>query len=84
MVLVDIRKGKESNSFIPYLALVDLGATYNFVSQAVADSVGMRPAKAGIGCSTGGCRWLSLCTRYNGTRCRWFRFLAFRVTTNGR
>ncbi len=47
MVPVDLRKGKESNNFLPYLALVDSGATYNFVSQAVADSVRMRAAKAG-------------------------------------
>ncbi len=47
MVPVDLRKGKESNGFLPYAALVDSGATYNFVSQAVADAVGMRPAKAG-------------------------------------
>ncbi len=47
MVPVDLRKGKESNGFLPYLALVDSGATYNFVSQWVEDSVGMRLAKAG-------------------------------------
>jgi hypothetical protein len=47
MVPVDLRKSKESNRFLPYLVLVDLGTTYNFISEAVADSVGMRPAKAG-------------------------------------
>jgi hypothetical protein len=47
MVPEDLRKGKESNGFLTYTALVDLGATYNFVSQAVADAVGMLPAKAG-------------------------------------
>ncbi len=47
MVPVDLRKGKESNGFLPYSALVDSGATYNFVSQLVADSIRMRPAKAG-------------------------------------
>jgi hypothetical protein len=41
MVPVDLRKGKESNRFLPYWALIDSGATYNFVSQAVADSVRM-------------------------------------------
>jgi hypothetical protein len=46
MVLVDLRKGKESNSFLPYWALVDSGNIYIFVSQAVANSVRMRPAKA--------------------------------------
>jgi hypothetical protein len=46
MVLVDLRKGKERNGFLPYSALMDSGATYNFVSQSLADSVGMRPAKA--------------------------------------
>jgi hypothetical protein len=46
MVPVDLQKGKESNRFLPYSALVDSGATYNFVSQAVTDSVRMRPAKA--------------------------------------
>jgi hypothetical protein len=30
---VDLRKGKESYSFLPHLALVDWGATYDFVSQ---------------------------------------------------
>ncbi len=47
MVPMDLRKGKETNGFLPYAALADLGATYNFVSQAVADAVGMRPTKAG-------------------------------------
>ncbi len=47
MVQVDLRKGKESNGFLPYSALVDSCATYNFVFQAVADSVEMRPAKSG-------------------------------------
>jgi hypothetical protein len=47
MVPVNLRKSKESNCFLPYSALVDLGATNNFVSQAVADSIRMRPAKAG-------------------------------------
>jgi predicted aspartyl protease len=41
MVPVDLRWGKESNGFLPYSALVDTGATYNFVSQSVADSIGM-------------------------------------------
>ncbi len=38
--------GKESNNFLPYSAIVNTGAIYNFVSQAVADSVKMRLAKA--------------------------------------
>ncbi len=46
MVLVDLQKGKESTSFLPYLSLVNLGARYNFVSQVVTNSVSMRPAKA--------------------------------------
>jgi hypothetical protein len=32
MVPVDLQNGKEKNSFLPYLALVDWGATYNFFS----------------------------------------------------
>jgi hypothetical protein len=47
IVLVHLRNGKESNSFLPFAALVDLGAMYNFVSQAVADRVRMHPARAG-------------------------------------
>ncbi len=39
MVPVDQQKGEKSNRFLPYLALIDSGATYHFVSQAVADSV---------------------------------------------
>jgi hypothetical protein len=47
MVLVDLQKGKESNCFLPYLALVYLRHSYNFIAQAVGDSVGMSRAKAG-------------------------------------
>jgi hypothetical protein len=42
MVPVDQRKGKESNGCLTYLALVNSGATYNFVSQSVAESVRMQ------------------------------------------
>jgi hypothetical protein len=46
MVPVDLRKVKESNRFLLYSTLVDSRTTYNFISQAVVDSVGMQPAKA--------------------------------------
>ncbi len=47
MVPVDLQKSKESNSFMPYAALVKTGATYNFVLQAVVNAVAIRLAKAG-------------------------------------
>ncbi len=47
MMLVDLRKGNESNCFLPYFMLVYLGATYNQFSQAVADRIGMQLAKSG-------------------------------------
>jgi hypothetical protein len=46
MVLVDLQKGKKSNGLLPFSALIDLDATINVASQAVADSIGMHLAKA--------------------------------------
>ncbi len=37
MVPVDLRKGSGGKGYYPYSALVDSGATYNFISQAAAD-----------------------------------------------
>ncbi len=37
MVAVDLWKGSEGERYHHFAALVDLGATYNFISQAVAD-----------------------------------------------
>jgi hypothetical protein len=47
MVPVDLRKGSGGEGYYPYKALVDSGATYNFISQTVADRLGLEAAKAG-------------------------------------
>jgi hypothetical protein len=41
MVLVDLRKGSGGKGYYPYSALIDLGATYNFISQAAADHLSL-------------------------------------------
>ncbi len=46
MVLVDSQNGKKSNSILPYLALIDTSATYNFVPYVIPNNIGMRPAEA--------------------------------------
>jgi hypothetical protein len=45
MIPVDLRKGKKSNSFLAYSALVNSGAIHNFIFLAVANSARMRSAK---------------------------------------
>ncbi len=40
MVPVNLRKGSGGEGYYPYSALVDSGATYNFISQVVADQLG--------------------------------------------
>jgi hypothetical protein len=47
MVPVDLCKGSGGEGYYPYSALVDLGATYNFISQAVADRLGLEAVRAG-------------------------------------
>jgi hypothetical protein len=47
MVPIDLHAGSGGEKYYPYLALVNLGATYNFVSQAVADRLSLEAAKAG-------------------------------------
>jgi hypothetical protein len=47
MVAVDLRKESEGKRYHHFAALVDLGATYNLVSQAVADQFGLQPAQSG-------------------------------------
>jgi hypothetical protein len=47
IVPVDLRKGPGGEGYYPYSALVDLGATYNFISQAVADRLGLEALRAG-------------------------------------
>ncbi len=46
-MLVDFRKGLGGESYYPYLGLVDLGATYDFIFQSVADKLKLEAAKAG-------------------------------------
>ncbi len=46
MVLVDLCKGLSGEGYYPYSALVDLGATYKFISQSVADKLGQEVVKA--------------------------------------
>ncbi len=45
MVPVDLRKGLGGEGYYPYSALVDSGATYNFITQAVADRLGLEAAR---------------------------------------
>jgi hypothetical protein len=47
MVAVDHRKGSEGERYHHFAALVDSGATYNFISQAVADRLGLQLALSG-------------------------------------
>ncbi len=47
MVPVDLCKGSGSEGYYPYSALVDLSTTYNFISQAVADRLGLEAVRAG-------------------------------------
>ncbi len=47
IVPVDLSKGSGSVGYYPYSALVDLGATYNFISQFVADKLSLEMVKAG-------------------------------------
>jgi predicted aspartyl protease len=47
MVPVDLRKGSGGEGYYPYSALVDSGATYNFISQSVADKLRLEAVKAG-------------------------------------
>jgi hypothetical protein len=47
MVAVDLRMGSEYERYRHFTVLVDLGATYNFISQAVADRLGLQPARDG-------------------------------------
>ncbi len=44
-VLVDLPKGSGGKGYYSYLALVDSGATYNFISQAIADHLGLEAAR---------------------------------------
>ncbi len=39
IVLVDLSKGSGGKCYYPYSALVDLIATYNFISQSVTDKL---------------------------------------------
>ncbi len=45
IILVDLRKGSGGEGHYPYSALVDSGATYNFIFQAVADRLGLKAAR---------------------------------------
>ncbi len=47
MVLVDLCKGSGSKGYYLYSALINLGATYNFVSQSIADKLRLDAVKAG-------------------------------------
>ncbi len=47
IVAVDLRKGSEGKRYHHFAALVDLGAIYNFISQAVADRLGLQLARSG-------------------------------------
>jgi hypothetical protein len=44
-VPVDLKKSSGSEGYNPYLALVDSGATYDFISQAVADCLSLEAAR---------------------------------------
>ncbi len=47
MVPVDLRKGSGGEGYYYYSALVNSGATYNFISQAVADRLSLEAVRAG-------------------------------------
>ncbi len=47
IVPVDLRKGPGGEGYYTYSALVDSGATYNFISQAAADRLGLEAVRAG-------------------------------------
>jgi hypothetical protein len=47
MVPLDLRKGSGGKGYYPYSALVNSGATYNFISQAVADRLCLEAVRAG-------------------------------------
>ncbi len=47
IVPVDLRKGSGAEGYYPYSVLVYLGATYTFISQAVADRLGLEAVRAG-------------------------------------
>ncbi len=47
MMPVDFCAGSSGKKYYPYLALIDLDATYNFISQAVADKLSLEVATAG-------------------------------------
>ncbi len=45
MLSVDLHKSSGSEVYYPYSALDDLGATYNSISQSVADKLGLEAVK---------------------------------------
>jgi hypothetical protein len=47
MVPVDLCTGYGGKKYYSYSALIDSGATHNFISQAVADRLSLKAAKAG-------------------------------------
>jgi hypothetical protein len=47
MVPVDLHKGSGSKGYYPHLALINSGATYNFISQSVTEKLRLKAAKAG-------------------------------------
>jgi hypothetical protein len=47
IVLMDLPINSGSEKYYPYLAPVNLSATYNFILQAIGDKLGMEVANAG-------------------------------------
>jgi hypothetical protein len=47
MMPLDLRKGSGGQGYCPYSALIHSGATYNCISQSVADKLGLEGVKAG-------------------------------------
>jgi hypothetical protein len=45
--MVDLHNDSGREGFYPYSVLIDLGATYNFISLSVADELGLEVIKAG-------------------------------------
>jgi hypothetical protein len=47
MVVIDLWKGSKGKRYHYFVALADLGTTYNIILQAVANQLGLQPTRSG-------------------------------------